>query len=92
VNLFEIFYVIDGVEYYLGYVLYNPEYSTIQKWWTFKHLKWAQLLNRLSDLGENLYGSDGFEYYLEYIVCSPGASTIPKWWTFKHLRWAQLLN
>jgi hypothetical protein len=86
--MFEILYVIDGIEYYLDYVLYNPGDSTIPKWQTFKLLKLAQLLNRLADLGENLCGSDGFEYYLEYILFSPGASTIPKWWTFELLRWA----
>jgi hypothetical protein len=61
-DLDEILYGGDGIEYYLDYVLFNPVAPTIPKWRTFKLLRWVQLLNRLVDLGEILYGGDGIEY------------------------------
>jgi hypothetical protein len=35
VDLDEILYGGDGIEYYLYYILFYPIASTIQKWWTF---------------------------------------------------------
>jgi hypothetical protein len=51
----------DGIEYYLDYILFNPEASTIPKRRTFKLLRWVQSMNRLVDLDEILYGGDGIE-------------------------------
>jgi hypothetical protein len=64
VDLDEILYGGDGIEYYLDHILLNPVVSTIPKWRTFKLLRWAQLLNRLVDLDEILYGGDDIEYCL----------------------------
>jgi hypothetical protein len=63
-DLDEIFYGGDGIEYYLDYILFNPVASTIPKWRTFKILRWVLLLNRLVDLDEILFGGDGTEYCL----------------------------
>jgi hypothetical protein len=62
VDLDEILYGGDGIEYYLDYRLFNPVASTIPKWRTFKLLRCVQLLNRLVDLDEILYGGDDIEY------------------------------
>jgi hypothetical protein len=86
VNLDKILYGGDGIEYYLDYILFNPAASTITKWWIFKLLGWAQLLNRLVDLDEILYGGDDIEYCLDYILFNSVASTIQKLRTFKLLR------
>jgi hypothetical protein len=64
VDLDEILYGGDGIEYYLDYIPFNPVASTIPKWRTFKLLRWVQLLNRLVDLDEILYKGDGIEYCL----------------------------
>jgi hypothetical protein len=45
VDLDEILYGGDGIEYYLDYILFNPVASTVPKWRTFKLLWWVQLLN-----------------------------------------------
>jgi hypothetical protein len=39
VDLDEILYGGDGIEYYLDYILFNPVASTITKWRTFKLLE-----------------------------------------------------
>jgi hypothetical protein len=36
VDLDEILYGCDGIEYYLDYILFNPVASAIPKWRTFK--------------------------------------------------------
>jgi hypothetical protein len=90
VDLDEILYGGDGIEYYLNYLLIYPISSTILKWQTFKLLRWMLLLNRLVDLDEILYGNDDIEGGLDSIL-NPVASTIPKWRTFNLLKWAQLL-
>jgi hypothetical protein len=36
VDLDEILYGGDDIEYYLDYILYNPVALTISKWWTCK--------------------------------------------------------
>jgi hypothetical protein len=59
VDLVEIIYEGDDIEDDLDSVLLDPVASTISKWWTFKLLRWAQLLSRLVDLDEILYGGDG---------------------------------
>jgi hypothetical protein len=46
---------------HLDSILLNPVTLTISKWWMFKFMRWAQLLNRLVDLDEILYGRDGIE-------------------------------
>jgi hypothetical protein len=83
---------LNGTEYYLGYLLFNPVSSTIPKWRMFKYLRWVLLLNWLVDLNEILHGSDGIEYYFDNVLFNTVASTIPKWRTFKLLRCVQLLN
>jgi hypothetical protein len=50
VDLDEILYGSDGIEYYLGYIIFNPVALTIPKWQTFKLLRYLLLLNRLVDL------------------------------------------
>jgi hypothetical protein len=92
VDLDEILYGCDDIKDDLDSILLNPVASTTSKWWTFKVLRWAQILNRLVDLDEILYGCDGIEYYLDYILFNPVASTIPKWQMSKLLWWVQLLN
>jgi hypothetical protein len=64
VDLDEILYGGDGIEYYFDQIILNQVVSTIPKWRTFKLLRWAQLLNRLVDLDEILYGGDDIEYCL----------------------------
>jgi hypothetical protein len=64
VDLDEMLYGSDGIEYYLDSILFNLVTSTIPKWRTFKLLRWVQLLNRLVDSDEILYGGDGTEYCL----------------------------
>jgi hypothetical protein len=54
VDLDEIFYGGDGIEYYLYYILFNPVVSTTPKLRKFKFLRWVLLLNRLLDLDEIL--------------------------------------
>jgi hypothetical protein len=39
VDLDEILYRGDGIEYYLDYILFNPVASTIPKWRMFKLLR-----------------------------------------------------
>jgi hypothetical protein len=78
VDLDDILYGGDGIEYDLNCIPLKPVASTISKWRTFKHLRWAKLLNRLVYLEEILYGDDGIEHYLDYIICNPVASIIPK--------------
>jgi hypothetical protein len=41
-DLDEILYRDDGIEYYLDSILLKPVASTIPKWWTFKLLRWVQ--------------------------------------------------
>jgi hypothetical protein len=64
VDLDEILYGGDDIEYYIDYILFNTVASTIPKWQTLKFLRWVQLLNRLVDLDTILYGGDGIEYCL----------------------------
>jgi hypothetical protein len=64
VDLDEILYGGDGIEYDLDSMLSNSLASTISKWQTFNPLRWVQLLNRLVDLAEILYEGDGIEYCL----------------------------
>jgi hypothetical protein len=92
VDLDEILYGGDCIEYYLDYILLNPVASTIPKWQMFKLLRWVLLLNRLVDLDEILYEDDDIEDDFYSILINPVASTIPKWWTLKLLWWVQLLN
>jgi hypothetical protein len=92
VDLDEILYGDDYIEYYLIYVLLNPVGSTSPKWQMFKFLRWVQMLIPLVDLDEILYADDNIEGDLDTILRNPVASTIRKWRTFKHLRWLQLLN
>jgi hypothetical protein len=40
VDLDEVLYGGDGIEYYIDYILFNPVASTIPKWRTFKLLWW----------------------------------------------------
>jgi hypothetical protein len=47
VNLDEILYGGDDIEDDLDSILLNSVASTVQKWRTFKLLRWVQLLNRL---------------------------------------------
>jgi hypothetical protein len=63
-DLDEILYGGDGIEYYLDYILFNPVASAIPKWRTLKLLRWVLLLNRLVDLDAILCGGDGIEYCL----------------------------
>jgi hypothetical protein len=57
VDLDEILYGGDGIEYYLDSILYNSVASTIPK----LLLRRVQLLNQLVDLDEILYGGDDIE-------------------------------
>jgi hypothetical protein len=88
VDLDEIVYGGDGVEYYLDHILLNPVASTIPKW-TFKLLRCVLLLNRLVDLDEILHGDDDIEGDLESILLNLIALTIPKRRKFKLLRWCK---
>jgi hypothetical protein len=92
VDLDEILYGGDGIEYYLGYILLNPVASTFPKWLTFKILRWVKLLNRLVDLDEILHGCDDTEDDLYSILSNVVASTIPKCWRFEILKWVHLLK
>jgi hypothetical protein len=84
-ELDEILYGSDGIEYYLDYILFNPVASTIPNWRTYKLLRRMLLLNQLVDLDEILYEDDDNEDDLDTIKINPIASTIPKWWTFELL-------
>jgi hypothetical protein len=64
VDLDEILYGDDDIQDNLGSILLKAVPSIIQKWWTFKLLRWLQLLNRLVNMDEILYGGDGTEYCL----------------------------
>jgi hypothetical protein len=75
VDLNEILYGGDGIEYYLDSILFNPVASTITKWQTFKLLRWVQLLNRFVDLDEILYGGDDIEGDLDATFFSLVASS-----------------
>jgi hypothetical protein len=68
VDLDEILYGDDGIEYYLDYIQFNPVASTIPKWRTFKLLRFVLLLNRLMDIDENLYIDDVIEDDLNSIL------------------------
>jgi hypothetical protein len=59
-------------------MLLNPVASTIPKWTMFEILRWAQLLNWLVDLNENLYGGDGIEDDLNSVLLTPVASNQSK--------------
>jgi hypothetical protein len=61
VDVDEIVYGGDGIEYYLDYILFSPVASTIPQRRTFDFLRWVQFLNRLVDLDEILYGGDSIE-------------------------------
>jgi hypothetical protein len=76
VDLDEILYGSDGIEYYLGYIMFNS--VTIPKWQTFKLLRCLLLLNRLVDLNYILYEVDGIEDDIVSILINPASSTIPK--------------
>jgi hypothetical protein len=52
VDLGEILYGGDDIEYYLDSILLRPVASTHPKRRTFKLLWWVELLNRLVDLDE----------------------------------------
>jgi hypothetical protein len=58
------FFCEDDTEGDLDSTLLNPVASIIPKWWTFKFLRWPQLLNRLVELDEIWYGGDDIEYSL----------------------------
>jgi hypothetical protein len=77
VDFDEILYVADDAEDDLHSVLLNLIAQTIPKWWTFKLLRWAQLLNRLVDLDEILYGGDAIEDDLYSVLHNRVASSIP---------------
>jgi hypothetical protein len=64
VDLDEILYSGDVIEYYLDYILFNTAASTAPKWRTFKLLKKLQLLNFFLDLDEFFCGFHGIEYCL----------------------------
>jgi hypothetical protein len=64
VDFNEILYGGDDTEDDLDSILFNAVASTIQKWPTFKLLRWVKLLNQLVNLDEILYGGDGIEYCL----------------------------
>jgi hypothetical protein len=81
VDIDEILYGGDGVEYYQNYILFNPVASTIPKWCTFKLLRLVLLLKLFVDLDEILY-EDNIEDDLDSILFNPATSIIPKWWTF----------
>jgi hypothetical protein len=77
VDLVEILYGGDGIEYYLDCILFNSVVSTISKWRTFKLMRCVQILNSLVDLDEILHGSDDIERNLDAILPNLVASTIP---------------
>jgi hypothetical protein len=54
VDLDDILYGGDDIEGDLDFKLFNVIASTTPKWWTFKLLRWVQLLNWLVDLDEIL--------------------------------------
>jgi hypothetical protein len=58
VDLDEILYGRDGIEYYLDYILFNPTASSVPIWRNFKLLRWVLLMRRLSNLDEILYEDD----------------------------------
>jgi hypothetical protein len=61
VDLDEILFGGDGIEYYLDYIIFNPVASTVPKWRTCKVLRWLLLLKGLVDLDEILYEDDEIE-------------------------------
>jgi hypothetical protein len=89
VDLDEILYGGDGIEYYLDYILFNPVALAILKWRMFKLPRWVKLLNCLVDLVEILYGGGVVEDGIDSILLNLVASNIPKWWMFKILRWCK---
>jgi hypothetical protein len=89
VDLDEILYGSDGIEYYLDYISLNPVASTIPKWRTFKLMRWVLLLNRLVDLDEILFGGDDVEDDIDSILLNLVASTIPRRRMFKFLRYCK---
>jgi hypothetical protein len=78
VDLDDILYGVDGIKYYLHYILFNPVASTNPKWRTFKLLRWVLLYNRLVYLDGILYGDDDIEGDLAFLLLNPVASAIPK--------------
>jgi hypothetical protein len=92
VNLDEILYGGDDIEYYLDYILIYPVALTIPKWRKFKLLRWVILFIQLVDLDEILYEDDDIKDNLDSIIINPVASAIPKWLAFKLLWWLQVLN
>jgi hypothetical protein len=72
VGLDEILYGGDDIEGDLDYILFSAVALNIQKWRTFKHLRWVQFLNQLVALDEILYGGDGIEYCLLYAYVGKG--------------------
>jgi hypothetical protein len=76
VDLDEILYGGDSVEYYLNYILFDSVALIIPKRRTFTFLRSVLLLNRLVDLDELLYGDNDIEGDLDSIVLNLIASTI----------------
>jgi hypothetical protein len=76
-SLDKILYGGLGIEYYFDHIPFNPVASTIPIWWTFKLLRWVQLLNRSLDLDKILFADDGIECYLYYILFKLVTSTVP---------------
>jgi hypothetical protein len=92
VDLDVILYGCYSIEYYAEYILFNHLASTIPKWWTFKFLRWAQILNHMVDLDETLYGGDDVVDDIDSVLLNLVSSAIPEWPTFKLLRLLQTLN
>jgi hypothetical protein len=61
VDLDEILFGGDSIEYYLDYIIFNLVALTVPKWRTFKVLRWLLLLKGLVDLDEILYEDDDIE-------------------------------
>jgi hypothetical protein len=66
VDLDEILYEEDDIEYDLHFILLKSVVSIIPKWPTFKLLWWVQLMNLLVDLDEILYGNDDVEGVVDH--------------------------
>jgi hypothetical protein len=79
VNFDEILYVDDDIKGDLDSILLYPTAPTIPKWWTFKLLRWALLLNRVVELDEILYGIGDVEYcLLQAYVGKVGILVLPR--------------
>jgi hypothetical protein len=68
VDLDEILYGADVIEYYLDCILLNPVASTIPKRRTCKLLRWVQFLKWLVDVDEILHGGDNVEDDIDSIL------------------------